>query len=269
MGMHRWRVDSPAKIEVFRREFNIPTDVNIRLVGKNDLIMLGGNYMPFPVVSILEGGVRFPLNILFREMLNFYKLNSMQLAINTFRVINNIAKLNRRHRAQLNLQDVQYCYTMCTFQSKNGITYYLKPRSTTFKMIADLPNSNKDARDDYLIIQATGSLLQPDKNFHKYYIPRADQQRLLGLPINICKAFFFLSYIATCKSPLLDILSKSRSHSFISTPAASPREDQGSSLYPADLSSTSVPSQQILPSKHRCRRRPPNSPVARTRSKKR
>ena len=75
MGMYKWRVDNPTKIENFCREYNIPTDVHIRLAGGNDSIMPKNNYMPFSVVSILKGGIRFPLNILLRQMLHFYKLN--------------------------------------------------------------------------------------------------------------------------------------------------------------------------------------------------
>ncbi|XP_028058374.1 transcription initiation factor TFIID subunit 11-like [Camellia sinensis] len=50
--------------------------------------MPDGDSMPFPVVAFIECGFRFPLNILFRKVLHYYKLNPMQLAINSYRVIN-------------------------------------------------------------------------------------------------------------------------------------------------------------------------------------
>ncbi|GMQ06261.1 hypothetical protein CsSME_00050914 [Camellia sinensis var. sinensis] len=51
--------------------------------------------MPFSTVAFTECGLRLPLNILFREILHFYKLNPMQLAINSCRVINGIIALAR------------------------------------------------------------------------------------------------------------------------------------------------------------------------------
>lgn len=83
MGMFRWRVDTPAKLENFRQEFSIPADVQIRLAGEEDFIMHVKDSMPFPVVAFIECGLQLPLGILFREILHYYKLNPMQLAINS------------------------------------------------------------------------------------------------------------------------------------------------------------------------------------------
>ncbi|KAL7238106.1 hypothetical protein ACSBR2_004242 [Camellia fascicularis] len=149
--MHKWRVDTPTKIENFRREFNIPVNVHIRLMDKDAFIMPGDNYMSFPIVSIIEDGIRFSLNILFREMMYYYHLNPIQLAINTFRIINGIAELCHQHNARLTPFDIQYCYTICSLKSTNGISKYLKPRSTAYKMTVNLPDSNKGIGEDYPI----------------------------------------------------------------------------------------------------------------------
>ena len=90
MGMFRWRVDTPTKLEYFRQEFAIPADVHLRLAGEEDSIMPDGDSMSFLVVAFIECGLRFPLDILFQEVLHYYKLNPMQLAINSYRVINGI-----------------------------------------------------------------------------------------------------------------------------------------------------------------------------------
>ncbi|XP_028119188.1 resistance to inhibitors of cholinesterase protein 3-like [Camellia sinensis] len=83
MGMFKWRVDSPSKLEYFCQKFNIPTNTHLRLAKENDSTIPRENYMPFLVVSIIKGGIRFLLDILFREVLHFYRLNPMQLATNT------------------------------------------------------------------------------------------------------------------------------------------------------------------------------------------
>ena len=95
MGMWRHRVDTPTKLEYFRQEFSIPADVHLRLAEDNDSIKPTDDSMPFPIVAFTECGLRLPLNILFREILHFYKLNPMQLAINSYRVINGIIALAR------------------------------------------------------------------------------------------------------------------------------------------------------------------------------
>ena len=76
----------------------------------------------------------------------------MQLAINSYRVIFGIIALARQENVRITLADIQYCYTMCPLSLKEkGYVYYLKPSSTEFKIVADLPDSNKGAGDDFVI----------------------------------------------------------------------------------------------------------------------
>ncbi|XP_028075022.1 uncharacterized protein LOC114277328 [Camellia sinensis] len=88
MGMWRWKVDTPLKLEYFKQEFVIPADVHFRLAGEEDSIMPKDDSMPFPVIAFVECGLRLPPDILFLEFLHYYKLNPMQLAIISYRVIN-------------------------------------------------------------------------------------------------------------------------------------------------------------------------------------
>lgn len=104
--MFRWRVDIPAKLKYFRQEYSIPTDVQIRLAGKEDSIMPDTNSMPFLIVAFIECALWLPLDILFREIFHYYKLNPMQLAINFCRVINGIIELARRENARITLADI-------------------------------------------------------------------------------------------------------------------------------------------------------------------
>ena len=152
MGMWRHRVNTPTKLEYFRQEFSIPADVHLKLAGDDDTIMPTDHSMPFPIVAFTECGLRLPLYTMFREVLYFYKLNPMQLTINSYRVINGIIALARQENLRITLADLQYCYTMCPLNLKErGFVYYLKPRSSEFKIVADLPDSNKGAGDDFVI----------------------------------------------------------------------------------------------------------------------
>ena len=41
---------------------------------------------------------------------------------------------------------------MCGLKSEKGYIYYLKPRATAYKLVANLLDSNKGAGDDYFIV---------------------------------------------------------------------------------------------------------------------
>ena len=170
--MWRHRVNTPTKLEYFRQEFSIPADVHLKLAGDNDTIMPTDHTMPYPIVAFTECGLRLPLHPLFREVLHFYRLNPMQLTINSYRVINGIIALARQENLRITLADLQYCYTMCPLNLKvRGFVYYLKPRSTQYKIEAYLPDSIKGAGDDFVI--ASGNCeFGPDEDVHLNPLPR-------------------------------------------------------------------------------------------------
>ena len=128
MGMWRHRVNTLTKLEYFRQEFSTLADVHLRLAGDDDSIMPTDHTMPFPIVAFTECGLRLPLSPLFREVLHYYRLNPMQLTINSYRVINGIIVLARQENVRITPADIQYCYTMCALNLKEkGFVYYLKP----------------------------------------------------------------------------------------------------------------------------------------------
>ncbi|KAL7172307.1 hypothetical protein ACSBR2_031909 [Camellia fascicularis] len=95
----------------------------------------------------------------------------MQLAINSYRVINGIIELARQENARITLADIQFCYTMCGLKSDKGHIYYLKPKSTAFKLIADLLDSNNGAGDDYFIVSGNWKFA-PDNDLHLFPLRR-------------------------------------------------------------------------------------------------
>ncbi|THG19048.1 hypothetical protein TEA_006598 [Camellia sinensis var. sinensis] len=280
MGMWRHRVDTPTKLEYFRREFSIPADVHLRLAGEDDSIMPTTNSMPFPVVAFIECGLRLPLDILLREIIHYYKLNPMHFAINSYRVINGIIALAKQENARVTLANIQYCYTMCGLKKDTGYIYYLKSRSTEYKIVADLPDSNKGAGDDYFITSGNwefapdedlhlyplprtvfvegNALPQPEKGFRKSFFPSKGLKKLLDLPVHKRRAPLVLNFIPTYKSVLPDVPKRKKSQSppSATTPqaASTSRPDQGLTSDPTEQPSTSAP-YLIPPSQRKCRRR--------------
>lgn len=238
--------------------------------------------MPFPIVAFIECGLRLPLNILLQEIIHYYKLNPMQLAINSYRVINGLIALAKQENARVTLADIQYCYTMCGLKKETGDIYYLKPRSTEYKIVADLPDSNKGAGDDYFITSGNwefaldedlhlyplprtvfvegNALPQPPKGFRQSFFPSKDLKKLLDLPVQKCRAPLVLNFIPAYKSVLPDVpkqkkKKKSQSPPSATTPqaASTSRPDQGSTSDPAEQPSTSAP--HLIPPSQRQRRR--------------
>ena len=89
---------SEGRISGFRRHFSIPDDVLLSLVTDStlDMEMEDPNTIVFPLLSIAEGGVRFPLHPLLRAVLRHWSLILSQPNVNFFRIITWVIELNRR-----------------------------------------------------------------------------------------------------------------------------------------------------------------------------
>ena len=65
-----------ANVESFKARFNIPRDVNISYCHKGDIEEQRLPHLVFfPLMSILEGGVRFPIDHMLLRTLSFYGLS--------------------------------------------------------------------------------------------------------------------------------------------------------------------------------------------------
>lgn len=84
-------VDQRA-VDVFRRFYFIPNDVIITPV-KSSRILFGDEHVTVPLMAITEGGLRFPMHRILREVLFFFGLTPCQLRVNSYRIIHSIIKL--------------------------------------------------------------------------------------------------------------------------------------------------------------------------------
>ncbi|GMQ10451.1 hypothetical protein CsSME_00053445 [Camellia sinensis var. sinensis] len=69
MGKYWFMVSSLRALAEFRREYNILDDVHLELAKKGDTPWAELDKCPFTVVSIVEGGLRFPVQPLTCEFL--------------------------------------------------------------------------------------------------------------------------------------------------------------------------------------------------------
>ena len=101
----------------------------------------------FPLMAILEGGVRFPMDPLLLKTLRFYGLCPDQLPPNFYRVVSSVSRLNKIYGLQLNHHDINFMYSLCVNKKTN---YYLKVRDMRVRLISCLPDSNRNSAEEYV-----------------------------------------------------------------------------------------------------------------------
>ena len=71
-------LNTKASVATFRQTFNIPEDVNVAYFHESEIALykhFESKTAFFPLMAILEGGVRFPMSPLLLNTLRFYGLS--------------------------------------------------------------------------------------------------------------------------------------------------------------------------------------------------
>ena len=96
-------------IESFRVKYNIPRDVEISYCHVGEILdQRLPHFVFFPLMSILEGGVRFPIDPLLLRTLSFYALSPNQCLPNFYRVVNCVERLNHLYGLSLAHHDINF-----------------------------------------------------------------------------------------------------------------------------------------------------------------
>ena len=106
-------LSSEASLATFRAVYGIPEDVDIAYYHQGDIEIQrrrGTNTVFFPLMSILEGGIRFSVDPLVIGTLRFYGLCPDQLPPNFFWVVSCVSKLNQLFGLQLDHHDINFMY---------------------------------------------------------------------------------------------------------------------------------------------------------------
>ena len=104
----------------------------------------------FPLMSILEGGVRFPIDLLLLNTLRYYGLSPDQLPPNFYRVVSYVSRLNQTFGLQLDQHDINHMYSLCGNKRSN---YYLKVRDMRVRLISFLLDSNRKSVGEYVQVR--------------------------------------------------------------------------------------------------------------------
>ena len=144
-------LDTLASLAIFRQKFDIPDDVEVAYCHKNEISLHRGQGTTFfPLMAVLEGGVRLPLDPLVVSTLRYYGLCLDQLPPNFYRVVSCISRLNHTFDLQLDHHDINHMYSLYGNKSSN---YYLKTRDNRVRLISCLPDSNRNSAGEFVRVR--------------------------------------------------------------------------------------------------------------------
>ena len=141
-------MDTPTSLAIFRQKFDIPGDVEVAYCHESEIALHRGQGTAFfPLMAVIEGGVRFPVDPLVVSTLRYYGLCPDQLPPNFYRLVSCISRLNHTFDLQLDHHDINHMYSLCGNKTSN---YYLKTRDNRVRLISCLPYSNRNSAGEFV-----------------------------------------------------------------------------------------------------------------------
>ena len=145
-------LDTGAILANFRAGFAVPNDVEISYCHEDSIALEQCLHVVFfPLMAILEGGVRFPVDPLILRTLRFYDLCPNQLPPNFYWVVSYVSRLNHLYGLHLDHHDINYMYSLC---GNLRSACYLMIRDVRVRLISCLPNSNRNSTREFVWVSS-------------------------------------------------------------------------------------------------------------------
>lgn len=149
--------------------------------------------MPFPLVAITEGGVRFTVEPLLRACLSTWRLCPCQLMPNSFKIIMGIAKLNQILEIDLGVHDIEDLYDLCKSPGAEYI-YFLRVKANGGTVIGDLEDNSRYAGDDRVFVSGNWEMARDEPLAQRAYrIPRCRGVLPSNCQFPFAACIFFIS----------------------------------------------------------------------------
>ena len=121
MGRFKHLVNSPAKIEAFKKRYHIPQEVALRYCSPEQIVShRETGEVIIPMIAFIEGGMTFPMGRITRDYLLNHRICPHQCASNRFRVLGSVDALNEYLNLGLTWHDVVHMYE-CHFSKMQDI----------------------------------------------------------------------------------------------------------------------------------------------------
>ena len=149
---YAYLLNTEASLATFRQNYSIPNDVEVAYCHESEIVLhRGAGTAFFPLMSILEGGVRFPIDPLLLNTIRYYGLSPDQFPPIFYRVVSCVSRLNQTFGLQLDQHDINHMYSLC---GKKRSNYYLKVRDMRVRLISCLPDSIRNSAEEYVRVRS-------------------------------------------------------------------------------------------------------------------
>ena len=181
-------------VESFRVRYNIHRDIEISYYHEGDIEdQRLPHVMFFPLMSILEGKVRFPVDPLLLRTHNFYSCSQYQCSPNFYSVVSYVGRLNRLYGLSLTHNDINFLYAI---RGSLKLGYYLQTQNTMVRLISYLLDSNRNSAREY--VRVSGNWLNGEltstssRQISQYFLFSIPKHSQIVPPFLFF--FFFLFY---------------------------------------------------------------------------